>query len=53
MVKVVWVEGDQVKLGIEGPKEVTVHREEIQREIDAGKPGGGATALKAVLGLPT
>jgi carbon storage regulator len=42
VVKVVRVEGDQIKLGIQAPPEVTVHREEIQRDVDAGKPGGGA-----------
>jgi carbon storage regulator len=52
IVKVVRVEGDQIKLGIQAPREVPVHREEIQREIDKGKPGGGASALKAALGLP-
>jgi carbon storage regulator len=53
VVKVVRVDGDQIKLGIQAPPEVPVHREEIQAEIDRGKPGGGASALKAALGLPT
>jgi carbon storage regulator len=53
IVKVVRVDGDQIKLGIDAPREISVHREEIQRDIDAGKPGGGASALKAALGLPT
>jgi carbon storage regulator len=52
MVKVVRVDGDQIKLGIEAPREITVHRQEIQEDIDKGKPGGGASALKAALGLP-
>jgi len=51
IVKVVRVDGDQIKLGIQAPVEVPVHREEIQREIAEGRPGGGVTALKAVLGL--
>jgi len=54
IVKVVRVDGDQIKLGIEAPKEVTVHREEVQRDIDAGKgrsPSGVASALKAALGI--
>jgi len=51
-VKVVRMDGDQIKLGIQAPPEVTVHREEVQAEVDAGKPGGGASALKAALGLP-
>jgi carbon storage regulator len=53
VVKVVRVEGDQIKLGIDAPREIAVHREEIQAEIDRGKPGGGPSALKAALGLPT
>ena len=53
IVKVVRVEGDQIKIGIQAPEEVSVNREEIQRDIDKGKPGGGASALKAALGLPT
>ncbi len=32
-VTIVEVKGDQVKLGITAPKEVTVHREEIYLEI--------------------
>ena len=33
-VKVVRVEGDVVKLGIEAPQEVPVHRQEIYEEIE-------------------
>jgi len=59
VVKVVRMDGDQIKLGIQAPPEVTVHREEIQRDIDAGKPtgkptgkpGDGASALKTILGI--
>ena len=32
---VVDVRGDQVKLGIDAPRDVVVHREEIYREIQA------------------
>jgi carbon storage regulator len=53
VVKVVRVDGDQIKLGIDAPKEISVHREEIQQQIDAGvPPRGQASALKAALGLP-
>ena len=52
VVKVVRVDGDQIKLGIQAPVEISVHREEIQRDIDAGKRPGGALALRAALGLP-
>jgi len=40
IVKVVRVDGDQIKLGIQAPQEVTVNREEVQREIMQGQPGG-------------
>lgn len=30
---VVDIRGDQVKIGIEAPRDVTVHREEVYREI--------------------
>lgn len=30
---VVEIRGDQVKIGIEAPRDVTVHREEVYREI--------------------
>jgi len=52
IVKVVRVEGDQIKLGVEAPPEVAVNREEIQREIEAGvPPRGQASALRSALGL--
>jgi len=35
-VKVVSINGFTVKLGIEAPPDVTVHRKEIQNQIDAG-----------------
>ena len=35
IVKVVSVSGKSVKLGIEAPEDITVHREEIQKKIDA------------------
>jgi carbon storage regulator len=34
-VTVMEVQGDRVRLGISAPPEVTVHREEVQRRIEA------------------
>jgi carbon storage regulator len=38
-IKVYFIEcnsKNQVKLGFEAPKDITIHREEIQRKADAG-----------------
>ena len=51
VVKVVRVDGDQIKLGIQAPESVKVNREEIQRQQDAGIAPGGASALKSIFGL--
>lgn len=37
VVTIVDVRGDRVRVGIEAPKEVTVHRDEIQDRIDEMK----------------
>jgi carbon storage regulator len=41
-VIVVGFDGDQVKLGIEAPRDVPVHRFEIFEEIHHGRSAGGA-----------
>ena len=33
-VMVIAIRGDKVRLGIEAPKDVAVHREEVQNQID-------------------
>lgn len=52
IVKVVRMDGDQIKLGIQAPPEISVNREEIQRQRDAGvPPPGSASTLKTILGM--
>ena len=36
---IVEVRGNKVRIGIDGPKDWTFHREEIQKQVDAEKNG--------------
>lgn len=49
IVKIMRVDGDTVKVGIEAPASVTVHRKEVHEEIQNNNQ---AAALKAGLPLP-
>ena len=52
IVKIVRVDGEVVKVGIEAPKDVPVHRQEIYAEIQAANREAAATDRAALPPLP-
>ena len=51
VVTVLEVRGDQVRLGIQAPRSVAVHREEVYRELEEANRAAaspGAAALQAL-----
>jgi len=49
IVKVVRVDGDQIKPGIDAPKAISVHREEVQGERDAWVPTPSGSVTRGCL----
>ncbi|EQA35274.1 carbon storage regulator [Leptospira inadai serovar Lyme str. 10] len=45
-IVIVDIKGDQVKIGVKAPKEVSVHRAEVYREIQAENRKAAGTKIK-------
>jgi carbon storage regulator len=51
VVTVLEVRGDQVRIGIDAPRSISVHREEIFRELEAANRAAASPASGALEGL--
>jgi carbon storage regulator len=51
VVTVLEVRGDQVRIGIDAPRSVSVHREEVFRELEAANRAAASPASGAIEGL--
>jgi carbon storage regulator len=47
VVRVLEVRGDQVRLGVDAPRSVPVHREEVYREVENTNADAAASAARA------
>ena len=51
VVTVLEVRGDQVRIGIDAPRSVSVHREEVFRELEAANRAAASPGFGALEGL--
>ncbi len=47
LITVLEIHGDQVRIGIDAPRSVTVHREEVYRELEAANRNAASSARDA------
>ncbi|MDQ1501014.1 MAG: carbon storage regulator [Actinomycetota bacterium] len=51
VVTVLEVRGDQVRIGIDAPRSISVHREEVFRELEAANRAAASPGTGALEGL--
>lgn len=50
-VTILGVKGNQVRVGVNAPKEIAVHREEIYERIKREEQAGGGAARRPITGI--